>query len=95
MTHLPHHSPTPQAALEDLAAELDPGDFVTMLVTGQGRRPRLTVASRHARLAEDIYADDRAYWWSWAEQIGGIGDPPAAAHKVASVLRITSERASG
>jgi hypothetical protein len=35
---------TPQAALERLAAALDPRDYSTTLVAGQGQPPRLAVA---------------------------------------------------
>ena len=46
---------------------------------------RLTVASRHAHISGDIYADPTAYWWSWGERIAPITDPPAAARKIRSV----------
>jgi hypothetical protein len=84
-----------QAALECLAAALDPRDHVTTLVTGQGRVPHLTVASRHAQLAEDIYAHENSYWWSWAEPISAVDDPLTAARKITSVLRAAPEPSRG
>lgn len=80
-----------EAALHRLADALGSRDFATTLVTGPGHTPRLTVASRHAPLAEDIYANRLAYWWSWAERISDIDDPLTAAHKVATVLRVSRQ----
>src|SRR5438105_11762399 len=54
-----------QAALERLAAALDPGDYVTALTTGPGRRTYLSVTSRHAQFGADVWADHRAYYRSW------------------------------
>jgi hypothetical protein len=78
---------TPKDALETLAAVLDPRDHVTTLVAGQGREPHLTIASRHAKLAETVYADHQSYRWSWAEPICPAGDPATAAQKITRVLR--------
>ena len=86
MTDTPQPAP-PQAALETLATALDPDDFATTLTTGDGRPPRLTVTSRHAQFGDDIYADHQWYWWSFAERIGAVDDPLAAAQIVAGVLR--------
>jgi len=47
----------PRAALENLAATLDPRDYATILVSGQGRVPHLAVTSRQADFGDDIYAD--------------------------------------
>jgi hypothetical protein len=82
------------AALEMLATALGSRDFATVLVTGPGRVPRLTVASRHIPLSEDIYAD-RFYRWSWAEPICGAGDPLTAAGKISHVLGVTREPTYG
>jgi hypothetical protein len=90
MTDTPQPAPS-QAALETLAAALDPRDFATTLTTGDGRPPRLTVTSRHAQFGDDIYADSSSYWWSWAERIATVDDPMAAARAVATVLRTASE----
>ncbi len=85
-----------QAALESLAAALDPPDYATTLVTGDGRVPHLTVASRHAaQLAEDVHVQDGWFWWSWAERIAPADNVTAAARKVAAVLRIIPEPARG
>ena len=79
--------PVATAALEQLAAALDPREFATTLTTGAGQPPRLAVASRHAQIGSDIYADHRTYWWSWSERIAPITDPPAAARKISSALQ--------
>jgi hypothetical protein len=83
--------PTPagHAALVALAAALDPRDFATTLTAPPGRPARLSVTSRHAAIGDDIYAENQAYWWSWAERVGPLGDPAAAARKISSVLRTT------
>jgi hypothetical protein len=87
--------PDASAALERLAAALDPREFVTTLTSGPGQPPRLTVTSRHADFGDDVFADDQAYWWSFAERIGAVDDPLAAAKKVASVLGIAPEPSRG
>ena len=94
MTHDPQ-PPGMQAALEALAAALDPRDYITTLTSGYGRAPRLTVTSRHADFGDDIYADSSSYWWSWAERIATVDDPMAAARAVASVLRAVPEPSRG
>jgi len=76
-----------QAALESLADALDPRDHVTALVAEQGRIPRLTISSRHTSLTEDIRADSGLFWWSWAEPLGPMDDPAAAARRITNVLR--------
>jgi hypothetical protein len=86
---------TPQAALEHLAAALDPRDFVTTLTTGPSQRPRLTVTSRHAQFGDDIYADHQSYWWSFAERIAPVNDSQAAAQKITGVLRAVPEPSRG
>ncbi|HEY5985741.1 MAG TPA: hypothetical protein VIV12_05055 [Streptosporangiaceae bacterium] len=78
-------------ALERLAAELDPRAFATTLVAGEGKVPCLSVASRNAGLAEDIYAQDGWFWWSWAERLTPVTEVSAAAAKVAAVLRLIPE----
>jgi hypothetical protein len=78
------------AALEQLATALGPG-FITTLVTGSGRRPRLSVISRDTRAGEDVYADESgSFWWPWAERIAATSDPLAAAHQVTAALRGTA-----
>jgi hypothetical protein len=83
----------PYTALEALAAALDPGEFVTTLVTGTGRRPCLTVTSRHAGTEQSVYADRKSYWSSSAERIAATSDPLTAAHKLATVLRAAPQPA--
>ena len=79
--------PAATAALERLAATLDPGEFATTLITCPGHPPFLAVTSRHAQISGDIHADHRAFWWSWGERIGPVTDPPAAARKISSALQ--------
>lgn len=83
----------PQTALESLAAALDPGEFITTLVTGTSRRPCLTVTSRRAGADESIYAGRSSYWWGWGERIAADDEPLTAAHKVATLLRATPQPA--
>ena len=78
---------TPRAALVALAAALDPREFAVTLTNRPGRGPNLSVVSRYAQIGDDISADNRAFYWSWAERIGPLGDPQAAARKVSAVLR--------
>ena len=92
--HSPADTASPQAALERLATALGSRDFATTLTTGPGRPPRLTVASRHSPLSEDIYAD-AFYRWSWAEPICDAGDPLTAASKIAKVLRVAPAPSHG
>jgi hypothetical protein len=79
-----------QAALEELAAVLDPGDHVTTLVAEEGRIPYLTISSRHSSLTENIRADSELFWWSWAEPLGPMHDLAGAARKITNVLGTTA-----
>jgi hypothetical protein len=87
--------PAPRAALVALAAALDPREFAVTLTTRPGRRPCLSVTSRHAAIGDDISADPAAYWWSWGERIGPVHDPAAAGRKISAVLRAVPEPAHG
>jgi hypothetical protein len=78
--------PAATAALERLDDALDPRDFATTLTTSPAQPPRLTVTSRHAPIGDDIYADYRAYFWSWSERIGPVSQPQAAARKITATL---------
>jgi hypothetical protein len=82
-------------ALSQLAAALDPGHYTTELVTSDGPVPYLLVASRHAQLSEAVYADHEFYRWPWGQPIAAIGNPQAAASKVATVLAATPQSAHG
>jgi hypothetical protein len=83
---------TVKAALEALAAVLDPRDFAITYTGGDDQSPqRLTVSSRYAQLAEVIYADAQSYWWSWGERMAAVGNPKAAAEKISRVLHVTPE----
>jgi len=75
-----------RAALENLDAALDPADYATTLTTGPGRTS-LSVTSRHAQIGDDIWADNRAYYYSWGEWIAPISDPATAARMISVVLR--------
>jgi hypothetical protein len=86
--------PAPRAALVALAAALDPREFAVTL-TNRPSRVSLSVTSRHAAIGDDITADHRAYYWSWAERIGPLSDPQAAARRVSSVLRAVPEPSHG
>jgi hypothetical protein len=81
-----------QAALEHLAAALDPCDYVTALTTGPGRTS-LSVTSRHAQIGDVIWADYRAFYWSWGEWIAPISDPATAARMISVVLRAVPQPA--
>jgi hypothetical protein len=76
----------PVAALERLATALGP-ELTTTLVSGTGRRPRLTVCARSGSAVEDVYADGSQYWWGWGEPIAGTADPLTAARRVTAALR--------
>lgn len=62
-----------------------------MLITGEGRPPRLAVAHRRLPLTEDIYADGYCFWWGRAERMGQVTNPAAAAETVARRLRAIPE----
>jgi hypothetical protein len=87
--------PAATAALERLDAALDPRDFATTLTTSPGQPPCLAVTCRHASIGDDIYADYRAYWWSWSERIGPLGDPAGAARKIAATLCVIPRPSNG
>jgi len=87
----PSDIPAPRAAL----VALDPREFAITLTNSPGRRLCLSVTSRHAAIGDDIWADHRAYYWSWAERIGPLHDPQATARKVSAVLRAVPEPSRG
>jgi hypothetical protein len=80
-------APTVTAALECLDAALDPRDFATTLTTSPGHPPCLSVTSRHAQIGDDIWADHRAFYWSWGEWIAPVSAPATAARMISMVLR--------
>jgi hypothetical protein len=82
-------------ALERLAAELDPSEFVTTLVTGDDHVPFLNVATRNPQLSETIYALDGSFWWSWEERLTPLTDVPVAAARIVAVLHLIPEPARG
>jgi hypothetical protein len=95
---MPAPAPTPgdttttQASLEHLAAALDPAEFATTLTTSPGRTC-LSVSNRHAQIGDDIWADHRAYYYSWGEWIGPVSDPATAARLISTVLRAVPQPA--
>ena len=86
-------APAVTAALERLDAALDPRDYATTLTTGPGHGPRLSVTNRHAQIGDDIWADHRAYYYSWGEWIAPVSDPATAARMISMVLRALPQRA--
>jgi hypothetical protein len=83
----------PQAALETLTDALDAQEFATTLTASPGRPPRLAVTSRHAQIGDDIWADHRAFYWSWGEWIAPISDPAPAARMISVALRVIPQPA--
>jgi len=83
---------TCQAALERLAAALDPAEVATTLTNSPGRLC-LSVTSRHAAIGDDIWADHRAYYYSWGEWIAPVSDPSTAAQMISAVLRAVPQPA--
>ena len=78
-------------ALEKLGAELSARGFEARLVTPQDRPPWLAVRNPRAEvMAEDVMAQGGWFWWPWADRIGPACDVPAAAARVATVLRARS-----
>jgi hypothetical protein len=75
-----------RAALECLADALDPADYATTLTNSPGRLC-LSVISRHAQIGDVIWADHRAFYWSWGEWIAPVSDPATAARMISTVLR--------
>lgn len=81
----------PSTALENLAALLNPRDYVTVLINREDRPPHLAVAHRRLPLTGEIYADANWYRWEWAERIARTTDPGAAARKVGRRLSAAPE----
>src|SRR5215472_4289320 len=65
-----------RTALEALDSLLDPGLYITVLITGDNRVPRLTVSSRYARLSWDVHADE-GWYWSGPDKVAPFSDPGA------------------
>jgi hypothetical protein len=86
-------TPATTAALQRLDAALDPRGYATTLTTGPGHRPHLSVTNRHAQIGDVIWADNRAYYWSWGEWIAPVSDPAAAARMISVVLRAVPQPA--
>ena len=78
-----------RAALEALDALLDPRWYITVLITGDGRIPCLTVSSRYARLTWDIHADD-GWFWSAEVKVAPFADPSTTASVLAEMLDDTA-----
>ena len=81
-----------RAALENLDAALDPREYATTFTTRPGRTC-LSVTNRHAAIGDDIWADHRAYYYSWGEWIAPISDPETAARMISTVLRAVPQPA--
>src|SRR5262249_60366439 len=78
-------------ALDPLPPARVPGLCASQLRANQARPPGLSGPSRHADIGEDIYTADGWFWWSWAERITPVGEVPAAAAKVATVLGVVPQ----
>jgi hypothetical protein len=57
-----------------------------VLTCGTGRAPRLTVSSRFARLACDVYADEGWYWSGEPAKLAPLACPASAARDLAHIL---------
>jgi hypothetical protein len=76
------------ANLDSLGAELRERGFEAQLVTAADRPPWLAVRNPLAvAMAEDVMAQGGWFWWPWADRIAPADDVPAAAARVATVLR--------
>jgi hypothetical protein len=83
---------TVTAALERLDAALDPAEYTTTLTTRPGRT-FLSVTNRHAQIGDVIWADHRAFYWSWGEWIAPVSAPATAARMISMVLRAVPQPA--
>lgn len=78
--------------LERLAAEMAARGYLADLTTPPGRLAHLDVRNPRASvLAERVYAQAGAFWYSWAERIASTQDVTAAAAILARVLRTVDE----
>ncbi|HEY1914816.1 MAG TPA: hypothetical protein VGH27_04500 [Streptosporangiaceae bacterium] len=76
------------ADLDKLATELNARGLRADLRTPHGRLPYLVVRNPQASvLAEKVYAQAGAFWWSWADKIADSEDVNATAGILARVLR--------
>jgi hypothetical protein len=79
--------------LERLAAELPTGEYHAQMGTTMGHRPSLHVSNRRVTvLAEDVIVDDGWYWYFCAERLTPVSEVPAAAGKIAQLLRAMGTR---
>jgi hypothetical protein len=83
------------AQVEALACELSRRGFATSVARAaphHQHHPCVRVTNTHVtRMSDDVYAapdagGNWAFWWSWADRIGPIGDIGAAAVAIAYVL---------
>ena len=87
-TQSPARSASWVPLLEKLATELAVHGYQAHLKTPGGKLAYLHVQNPDAAaLAENIYAVNGWFWWSWAERIAETADVAAAAAKIARVLR--------
>ncbi len=83
---------TETAALQRLACELAARGYQADVRVLAGRLPYLDVRNPRANvLAEKVYAQAEAYWWSWAERIAGCDEVATAATILTRVLRAIDE----
>ena len=82
------------AALRNLASELNSSGYEARVTSTHGKPPCLTVRNPSARiLAETVIAQAGWYWYSWAERIAPLDDANAAAAIIARVLRTEDQPA--
>jgi hypothetical protein len=79
---------TETAALERLAGAMTERGYEAQVRERTGRLPYLDVRNPRASvLAEKVYAQADAFWYSWAERISGCDEVTTAAGILARVLR--------
>jgi hypothetical protein len=86
-----HDDTAPERAeLERLATEISRHGLHGELCTPPGKLPYLQVRNPQvSALAERVYAQAGAYWYSWAQRIADTDDPAETAAALARVLAAT------
>lgn len=95
---MPPHAPGAADAIEDLAdleklaAELIARGYQADVRTPEGKLPYLDVRNPNATvLAERVYAQAGAFWFSWAEKIADSDQIAVTAGILVRVLRAVDE----
>ncbi|HEV2376814.1 MAG TPA: hypothetical protein VGS19_32155 [Streptosporangiaceae bacterium] len=79
-----------RAVLEHLAAHLGPQDYATVLVSGDGCAPCLTVTSRPTQMSLNVFVAEGWYCTAPPFQIAHTSNPAAAARHIAGTLSGTA-----